>query len=58
MNGEANKMAIVLFAFIVLVLSVLFVLDDATGIGQILDPIEFMFMSVLGYIFGKKGGDI
>jgi hypothetical protein len=38
---------------ILVVLAFVFVVDDVTGIGELVDPIEFLVMAGLGYYLPK-----
>jgi len=49
-NGWVGMVSIVA----ILVLSILFWLDDATVIGELIDPIEFIIIATIGYYGGLK----
>lgn len=38
----------------IVVLSIVFWLDDALVIGELLDPLQFILISVIGYYTGKN----
>ena len=39
---------------LIVILAIVFTLDDLTIIGEILDPLEYIAIAVLAYYVGKK----
>ena len=49
-----NFMMLAIFCVTVIILAVIFTADDVTGIGEVLDPLEYIFMGIVGYVAGKS----
>lgn len=52
MATKINWLVVLGFAILIAALTVVFVLDDATVIGQFLDFIEFPFLAIVGGLGG------
>jgi len=50
---KVNYLALVGFVLLIGALTVVFVLDDATVIGQFLDFVEFPFLAIIGGLGAK-----
>ena len=50
---KRNVRNLFIFLLVIAITAILFWLDDLTGIGQVLDPIEFFTMALIGLFGGK-----
>ena len=50
---KTNWKTLAAVAIVVIVLSIIFTLDDATVIGEFLDPLEFAFTGAVGYLMAR-----
>lgn len=53
---EWDPVKIIFFIILLIFLGILFTADDALFIGEILDPVEFIFSLIVGALFGGKVG--
>jgi hypothetical protein len=52
--AKSFMLGLIAIAILGVILGVIFMLDDVTVIGQIIDPLEFAFVGIIGYLIGRK----
>ncbi len=52
--SKTNMLVLLGISILGVILGIIFTVDDITGIGEIIDPLEFAFVMIVGYLIGKK----